>query len=123
MANEQQPVVMNVSNEILQGFVRAAVMDALPPQVRTQIVEQIVKQALFTKADSYGSRTLFEKAVGEALLEEAKAQCKEYLDEMRPVIAKRIREEIKRANYAERVVGCLMKSLDVVNFRISIGGE
>lgn len=124
MANEQQPVVMNLSKEVLDGVVKAAVIQALPEQARLRMVEAVVSAALNTKSDrNYGRDTIFEQAIKDALTEEARRQCDEYLNEMRPMMTKRIREEIKRRNFADKIVDELVKSLGVVSFRISIGGE
>lgn len=123
MAAQEQPVVMNLSNEVLQAFVQAAVMKALPEDTRLRMVESVVNHALTVKADGYSRETVFEKALREAMTQEAQAQCKAYLDEMRPEIAKRIREQIKRRNYADKIVDSLMEGLSIVRFHISVGKE
>lgn len=119
----EQPVVMNLSNEVLQAFIKASVMSALPEQARLRMVETVVHQALNTKADQYGSRTVFEKALQDVLTEEAQKQCKEYLDELRPIVAKRIREEIKRRDYAEKIVKSLMDNLSIVRVSCRVGED
>ena len=119
-----QPVVMNVPNDLLNSLATAAVIKAFPPHVQEELVRSIVEHSLTVKTnESYGRRTVMEAAVSKMIQEEAIKQCQTWVEEMRPAIAKRVREEIKRRGYVDTIFEAVLKSLGEVRVSVSIGSD
>lgn len=94
MSKDDASVTLNVSKEIIDAHVRAAVAQVLAKDP-TQLVRAVIDAALTEKdRNSYSGRTIWEDSVSKMIREVATATCREWLEEQRPVIAKAVRDRL-----------------------------
>lgn len=90
--------VDNASVEkIVEGQIKAAVLEALASK-RDYVIEQLVKAALEKKADCYDRRTVVEKVIETAIIDEANAAATEWIAEQRPKIRALVKARLEKGH-------------------------
>ena len=111
MADQQ--VVLNVSKDIIDAHVRAAVASVLgrDPEV---LIRAVVDQAMKQKTNGYGNTTVWEETVNTMIRDVASETFKTWFEEQRPNIERAVRARLDGkdrkdliAKVSERLVGCL----------------
>jgi hypothetical protein len=91
-------VVVNVSKEIIDAHVKAAVASALgrdPSALIKAVVDAAMRQP---DSNSYGRQTVWESEVNKMILAVAQQTFNEWLEEMKPTIAKEVRSRLAGKN-------------------------
>lgn len=101
----------DVPKEIVEGYVKAAVSEALMKNGKT-LVEELVKQCLFAKENSYDRETRFDKALTAAINKEVQAALAAWLEDAKPQIRASIDKALKarHGDLIKKVVdGCTVQ--------------
>lgn len=125
MSASDTQVVFNVPKEIIDAQVKAAVVTALNRDP-TGLVRAVVDAAMREK-DSRGyssDPTIWDKEVNAMIREVAKATFNEWLNEMKPVIAKEVRSRLTQKNgraTVDDIVNKLTGALGKFQVNIHVG--
>lgn len=109
MAQQDAQVVVNISKEIIDAHVKAAVVTALgkdPGELVRAVVDAAMRQP---DSNSYGRTTIWEAQVNAMIREVAKATFDEWLTEMKPTIAKEVRARLAGKNGSKTITDIVEK--------------
>lgn len=118
MADSQ--VSITVSKEVIDAHVKAAVVSALNKDPEA-LVRAVVHAAMNQKSSNYPNHCIWDEQVSAMIREVAKGTFDEWLNEMKPIIAKEVRQRLAGKNgkaTIDDIVGKLSTALG--NFQVSI---
>lgn len=95
-------VMINVSEDIIKAHVQAAVQQVLNRDPE-KLVKAVVDAALNQKRDHYNSKTIWEEQLNDAIRAVAQETFKEWVESVKPVVAKMIRERFEGPKGKETV--------------------
>ena len=118
MADPQ--VSITVSKEIIDAHVKAAVITALNKDPEA-LVRAVVNAAMNEKDRSYSNFTIWDTQVNSMIREVAKATFDEWLNEMKPTIAKEVRARLAGKNGRKTIDDIVEKMATALSgFTVSI---
>jgi len=87
-------VEIKVPDDLIRATIMAEVAKSLPN--RDKMIEEMVKQILGAKQNSYDKETEFEKVTRDLIKDQAKGIMKEWLEENKPRIRAALLKEMNR---------------------------
>ena len=114
-------VAITVSREVIDAHVKAAVMSALNKDPEA-LIRAVVNAAMNQKdRNSYSQNTIWDDQVNAMIREVAKATFDEWLNEMKPTIAKEVRARLAGKNGRKTIDDIVEKmSTALAGFQVSI---
>lgn len=123
---EGTAVMMNISKEIIDAHVKAAVASVLNKDPEA-LIRAVVQAAMAEKdRNNYSSTSIWDQQVNAMIRETAKATFNEWLDEQKPVIAKLVRAKLTEKNgkkTVDDIVEKLTAALGRFQVTVHVGGD